>query len=357
MESPGGYMAILAAASGNSELLRQKLFRACLLCGKCAQACPADLPLTKIFLANRIYLEGHSGKTLTEKIKFSIFQRPTFDSLKPFLNPPANREDLSLKNALRFRVKKSQPESGKKTVLLFPGCIGKKLRPSLARAACEAIKMGGFAVASPSGLRCCGKLPGFTGKTLAAALRANLKILMKTPFAELAVICPACLDMIRNIWPNLDGLQPEEREFCGELANRAHYIGKFLTPFSQPTGQKQKAVWHEGCQLSGKDSEVAMKALGMSPAAKAESGCCGGACPGFQPGKEEKGFLVERKPTASEKLAKTCRDALIGGKPEAVVTGCPHCQLALEKIFAKRWDKIRVFHATEYLCNLRGEKP
>lgn len=348
-------MAILRSATADLSLLRQNpgLFRACLACGKCEQSCPANLPLAKIFLGIRLNLEIYSGKSLVDKIKFSLFQKPAFDGLNSLMKIAKTKRVKPLPHALRFRVKKSPPENGKESVLLFPGCIGKKTRPSLGYAACEALKSGGFAALSPSGLRCCGKLPGFTEKSLLSACRANLKILMRASFTKMAVICPSCLDMIRNIWPGLDGLESSERRFCEDLANRVHYIGNFFTPLPRSTDSTQKALWHEGCQLSSDDSEIAMKALGLPPRAKVASGCCGGAYPTLWPEKGEKGILLESKPSAAEKLAKISRDELLSRKPDVVITGCPHCLLALDDIFAKRRDKIRVLHAVEYFCGIQ----
>lgn len=350
-------MAILRKAAADESLLKQNcnLFRSCLLCAKCEKACPAHLPLAKIFLAHRLNLENQSRKNLIEKAEFSFFHTPAFDPVRPLLKLFSERKPGEFKNAFHFRKKNTPPEKGKESVLLFPGCIGKKVRPALLDAAFATLKSLGYAPISPGSLRCCGKMQGFTRKSLVAACRANLKILMKIPFARMAVICPACLDMIRNVWPTIGELASEERLFCANLSRQVQHIGRFFEKLHQPVAENQKALWHGGCLLEEEDSRAIMTALGLSAEGNVSPGCCGGACAAQKPAGKVYGIMA-KNPSVAEKLAKIRRDELIVGNPEAVITGCPHCQLALENIFTKSRDKIRVFHAAEYYFSHRRER-
>lgn len=349
-------MAILRAAARDASLLRQtpNLFQNCLLCGKCEKSCPAHLPLTKIFLQRRLKQAKLSRKSFTEKVKFSFFHNPALDAVKPLLKILGTTQKTSYKKALPFRIKKPAPENIKQAILLFPGCIGKKTRPSLAYAACNALKISGHTVISPSGLRCCGKMPGFHEKSLVSACRANLKLLRQTSFDKLAVICPSCLDMIKNVWPNLEGLTDREKQFCRELAARVHYVGHFFAmPAEPPANPTNAIVWHKSCKLGDEDRLATMSALGFSQGIPSSSTCCGGACPTLDTDRGKKGLLLEENQTAANKLAKICRDKLINSKPATVISECPHCLLALENIFAKRRDKIRVCHAAEYFSSIQ----
>lgn len=358
--------------------IRRRLER-CALCGRCSRICPARLPLERIFLAARFDLEPKASPRLALAGFFA--RMPRFLDLgqagifalaktRSWLGSGKNSRKKALPLAFQpfFPEKREEPASLPK-VLLFTGCIARRFYPRIVKACLAALDINGCEGILLKNEVCCGRpfmALGAHGESL-KLLRANLKSLAETDFEALLCLCPGCLDAIKNIWPQMDGLDGGEREQCANLAAQARDINSFLAEksgksrtSSDANAENMAIAWHRPCLLDEEANAAAEKLLvdaGGKINIPAGAPCCGGAMNIFAAldGFKNKNSPLESPGALGMAAAKALRDALLaaGGAP---ATACPGCMLALDGAFAKRGDAARAMHSVEiYVKNTQRE--
>lgn len=313
----------------------------CLLCGKCERKCPSLLPLVRIFFAARFALRALLPVSRRQRFFARLLcSRPM---ALDFLQPPVRliAEYLGSKSGLKKRFLPAfRPFSGRRTekggaVLLFSGCIARRVFPQIASAAVNVLERNGLTVLAPSGLVCCGRPLAVQGdrKGLLRAVRRNLKILAALDFERLTSPCPGCLHTIREIWPELDGLNGTEREQLNRLQERVIELNVFLTQFMPPQpAEKTKIYWHRPCLLDDAACGSALRMLGLAPGQAEQPVCCGAPlqCLDLKPAGAVGAWTPLGKagePSLAARLAERVRSRMAGA--ECIVTSCPGCMVAL----------------------------
>lgn len=186
----------------------------CLLCGSCEAQCPSGVPLADIFIKARVILAEYRGLSPIKKAVFrGLLARPgLFDALArlgrhgqkvlfrptgatrqtisaPLLSPLLGRRHIApLARPLHVEgITDVVARNGMPTVAFFPGCLGDKMFPAMARACLKALAWHGVGVWTPKGLACCGipALASGDGKGFARMARLNLELLAARPFDAL----------------------------------------------------------------------------------------------------------------------------------------------------------------------------
>lgn len=377
---PRGKMALLKAfMEGKLKAadISEDIFM-CAACGLCDDACPSGLPLKDIFQAARFALGPAGGKNVMRRkfLQFLALRPSLLDCLQP---PLVFGQKLRKSNSLKSIPLASRPYHFKKfpeedkslvqargKILLFSGCIARRVYPGIIDACKKALAFHGHETIAPDCGVCCGR-PFFMQGAYAGALalvRANLAKIELFEVKMLLTPCPACLDAIKRIWPNLEGLKEEERKKCRKLAKTSFDINTFLARqksvgLSSAQGQKGlRFIWHKPCLQDGEAANCAKKLLGQGLPddflALPEDQCCGGgmnvfSLPVFA---RNNSFSAQPVGQMGEKCASSLRDAVMAAG-KRVVTACPGCMLALDRAMRLAGDNTGPAHSVEiYAANI-----
>lgn len=330
----------------------------CLLCGRCERVCPSQIPLERIFFAARFILSGllPVSRKIRSLARLLCSSPGTLDFLQPpvhFITKYLDRKSASEKLFLpapRPFARKSTDKSG--GVLLFSGCIARRIFPHVASAAVSALELNGLTVLTPQELLCCGRPLAIQGdrKGLLKAIRLNLKLLAAFEFEWLTSPCPGCLRTMREIWLEMDGLTGTEREQLSGMLGRVIDLNTLLAQNELASGSRNTEIyWHRPCLLDEAACQSAMRLLGSAPAQKEPPICCGAPLQCLELKSESAStsnmLAPERRaPALAERLAEHLRSRAAGA--ECIVTACPGCMLSLG-----RYAPVPVRHLVELLAS------
>lgn len=333
----------------------------CLLCGKCGPACPASLPLPEIFLAGRLDLQ--IPHPLGKDLAFLIIGMPAF--LLTFLQYPTAkmmeflREFPSLKNRLpplNLSAKRlSPPRPGTKPgVLLFAGCLARRVFPEVGSACIKLLEASGHDVKMPEALSCCAMPHLHNGLATQSLLiiRRNLRILAKTDFGSLISPCPECLETIKKVWPFFPGLQEDERRVAREIAAKARDVHTFLAENLQPVTSNEICFWHRPCHMEAEAAKAAKHLCGADEWPASHMGNCCGAPFGYRtipskdlPQRQDYGVLRLGKEIATDAASE-----ILASGARTVLTSCPHCMARLQNTFKGMGFSVSVRHTLQWLA-------
>lgn len=343
-------------------------FARCLLCGRCERACPEKLPIMRLFFALRHKLPLPAAR---HKLFLALSCKP---DVQDFLQPPLS---LFLGLAAKFRkpnlpalplnpfVYKNQTDKpAKKQALLFAGCIIRGFYPHVAQDCVETLNKIGIAVESPAALVCCGRPLAVQGRKMLAAIKNNLAILSQYDFQWLAAPCPGCLDTIRNIWPNADGLSSEEKQQLEKIAAKSLDIGQLLSQQGFEAKDRGQHFWHRPCLMDDMANNAALALLKLEACKTGQTpACCGAPLRCLKPAAYEAPEQEEKRPAPLARLARQgamplpdtlaeqiLRQAMSCGA-ESIATGCPGCMLALQSHKPQGGKILPVRHTIELLMN------
>lgn len=383
-DGPRGKLAILRALARGLLKKEDAVWRLsrCMLCGACARACPAGIPLSGIFLEARQRL----GFPL--KMPAAFFRAPgrladgmqaPLAMFQKILKKSGARSVRGLRNLPQiaprpFRLPKEDKKETKKEsvkrVLLFPGCASRRFMPGLAAACARALEMEGYEVVSPAGLVCCGWPLAARGDARGAASLAvrNLAILAREEFGIITTPCPACAEAGKSLWPWLESLGHKEREAARRLAPFFKNIMSLLSPLESGSGEKKAVFWHRPC-MAPEENDDAARALfanaGLKIAAHSEKGmCCGAPLRpfGFPEAERAAPWGESREKPARNSAALRAlgdaaglglRDEIAASAAGEVLAACPGCILRLRQILDSKGDAVRPRHPVEIYVELR----
>lgn len=366
-DGPRGKMLLAAGLAGGRILPKDVAtpLSRCLMCGKCASACPRKLPLTEIFLACRKALAPFLPVSRKRRLLAQAMAR--WPKAWDFLQPPfallqsisKRRHKLratghvSIARPLNMRSPDEEERPGgeaKQQVMLFPGCIVRRALPRVGQAALAALEAQGMQVLLPPELVCCGRPLALQGGKMKEAIQRNLEVIARHDFKWLITLCPACQATIKGIWGNADFLSSDERELAAKLAQRTIDINMILERDSQKQ-HPGRIFWHRPCLLDNQCETRILGLLGLKGSAEDSASCCGAPAFCLDPQKASQhgqtpgqlSSMLEAAPlTLAEALAKRIRSD--AARSDCIVTACPGCMLALERIAS-----IPVKHSVEVL--------
>lgn len=376
-DGPRGRVALARALlQGNiAPEAARDAFAGCALCGRCDRACPEELPLTDIFFTVRRMLPLPSlyyqlFRVITRNPAVLDFLQPPLSILAKLI-PAARTSSAGPQLPLRPFAQipqDSMPQSSENCVLLFAGCMTRRLYPEVADACVAELQKRGLTVLAPSGLVCCGRPLATLGYDLVSAIRRNLAILLRHDFQWLVTPCPGCLDTMQRLWPHADGLSAGERKAARELAAKSLDINEFLahigSPVQRPAQIKAKVWWHRPCLMG--DAAAAgvvrlLEARGAEILADEKPDCCGAPlkCMAQRKNSETKKRKSPIPSNAIARLVKTggvepahalaigIHQKAMSAGAEYIVTGCPGCMLALSSQHTAGMPPIPVLHTLE----------
>lgn len=328
-------------------------FARCLLCGRCSRLCSAKIPLQEIFLAARSLLNVGAPWRLWGRV-WGAHPRIA-DLLQMAIAPLGGIETLKRRLALpplALAPQGAWADAPKKPdVLFFPGCLTRRFYPKLGEVCLEALGQCGHRPLHLPGLPCCGRPLALQGQRLTSLLRRWLAHAEPYPDARIVTSCPACLDTMRHIWPQVGGLRPAEREQLLALAARATDIFSLLADLKGWHGGG-RVVWHRPCLATTEASASALALLGdYEVVVESEaSGCCGAPLhclprtamrtnPAPWSGK---GKLEQQLPLRVQREA-------LEHRAELLVTTCPGCMWQLQAVRLLGATPVAVRHPLELL--------
>lgn len=350
-QGPRGRLALIrawVAGRVNSDALIKPI-ETCLQCGRCDAACPAGIPLNRIFFALRrhISLPVSSRARLLSRL---LSTKPeALDFMQPLAHMGMRAGNLFSGNipALAFNpwsMKRAPDKHGTK-IILYTGCIARRLLPRLASACVQALKSNGYQPLAFSSLPCCGRPQAMQGQAILGAVRKSLAIIKKENCWLLTSPCPACIDTIRNIWPNAQGLTDAERKTALRIADKAATIDELSNGFALDkadisAGLPGKLLWHKPCLLDDEAPSLRLLAtrpnlevvLGQDPLA-----CCGSSLQCLDQGRKMAG--------ESKDFALAILGRAFGNSCQGIITSCPGCMQILEK--QQKTHALPVWHAVE----------
>lgn len=341
---------------GRAALVRQGLAAPdCLLCGRCATRCPAGIPLDKIFIA------AHSAAPASLGLRAFCSQPARIDRLRhpaalcqqalalflPRLASPAITRPA--------RPKKATPQTREGDILYFAGCLERIFFPEIEKVALTLLRDAGFDARRAAPLCCSRPLlaRGQKSAALATVRRALASLLEARPKA-IIFSCPACLDAITRIWPDLPGLSAAEREKAQALAAIAGDIHEHLNSGPPASGGSpaRRHVWHRPCLMTAGAEKAFLDLVGPENLEIVPGGCCGA------PLADLSGFLQGRRatrPSGGDPLAEAARrnlrDEIMAAEADRMVTSCPACILRLR---ADSGLRKPVTHSLALLLQARG---
>lgn len=236
-----------------------QLSKLCAGCKKCLNACPQglNLPLEiaglkskhpdwKSWIFSRIINSGSGILPAAKKISTIIPASSPF--LKKSLRPKADTNPLLL---ARRKGKRTEQKA-----VVFPGCMGRHLRPELAQKAEKLLKLSGYQVFETPDWKCCGYPLGSAGlfeQEKSEALK-NLAIWNKLNRPLIFVFCATCLEGLTGSFGNLS--YPQDMDiFRQNIFPLLPEIAKLDFELSTPLSDKV-IFWHEPCHGTRKSGEI-----------------------------------------------------------------------------------------------------
>ncbi len=361
------------------EAVNEKLGR-CLLCGSCQANCPSGVSIMEIFMKARQIVTGYLGLSPIKRLIFrSLLANPAlFNGLmrlgRPFQSLVMRKQDNCqgtacaplLSKFLGNRHITPLPRSLQSTegaldtpagqsnikVAFFPGCLGDKLYPDMARACLKVFRHHGVGVYMPENFACCGipALASGDGEGAAAQIKANVELLKKGSFDYLITPCGSCTATIKEWWPELAHTLPfEYRAPITEFAEKAMDVNAFIIDVLKaqpaPTGRgvRRKITYHDPCHLKKSLGIAAQprEVVKLNPScelvemAEADRCCgCGGSFNLFH-------YDI------SKAIGTRKRDNVVASRADVVASGCPACMMQITDMLAQHNDPVMVKHPVQ----------
>ena len=381
-DSPRGRMALLESfarelisdVSGLEEKIRK-----CLLCGACAAACPANVPVRDIFFAARSAIAAYKGLSGFKKFflrgllanptlfTFAVSFAGTWQGI--FLREVNEKLGLSRialisgltgerhipRIAPRFFTRVTHgsidimPRDGAPRALFFPGCLADKVYVSAARACLKIFQCHGVGAIMPPGLGCCGMfaLAEGDGKTFSGLVRHNMRSIMGRRFDYIVAPCASCASTIRDLWPQA-GIPDAMRAFLEERRDRIMDISRFVVDVLGaesdfiPEGGR-RITYHDACHLNhgmgvrSQPRELILLNPDYELVEMENPGqCCG--CGG--------GFCISHAKLA-DRISARKTAGILNADVEEVAVACMGCMAQITDALSRAGHPMRVRHVAE----------
>ncbi|MFO8049699.1 MAG: (Fe-S)-binding protein [Desulfosudaceae bacterium] len=355
----------------------------CLLCGRCAAACPNGVDTAAIFFKARLLLSEYLGMSPVKKFLFRqilarprqfdravrlaeriqpLFIKPAGDSTaaRPLRLLPAGilsgRQVPALAPVPLHRLRSTPEPEAQATarparVLFFTGCLIDRIFPRVGQAALDALEFHGFQPVLLKDEACCG-IPALSAGDRPAferLLTHNLRQLAGQEFDWLVTACATCAFTIKKLWPRLIDSDNPEASLIKETAAKTIDITELIAaqlPAAPPVknDHPEAVTYHDPCHLKTSLGiyEAPRRLIAASPGYRliemeGASDCCGLGG----------GFGLTHH-DLSEKIGGLKRDHILDTGCRMVATSCPACMIQLSGMLAPVTDgKIEVCHPVE----------
>ena len=379
-----------------TDAVAERLSR-CLLCGACAHACPSGVRTTDIFLTARALLYTYLGLSPLKKIIFrSLLPHSSLLNTMmriglPFRklvmradnNPQQTGQTSFFQSSLGERHLPMLPtrtlagecgniylpgESRAISILFFPGCMGDKVYPDMAKACLRVLRHSGVAVQTPSSLVCCGLPALVSGDTVGfhKMIRQNLQVFLELlpsrtslptfPVDYIVTPCPSCTMTIRELWQRYaPDLSDDFRALLQECAARTVDITAFMVDILKlplPNAEKtppsseeprSRVTYHDPCHMRlslGLTRQPRMLLNSIPHVAFTEmeeaDHCCGCG-----------GSFTLTQPELSATIGNRKIEHILETGADTVATACPACMMQLSDMLARRGSSVKVRHVME----------
>lgn len=205
--------------------------------------------------------------------------------------------------------------------LYYPGCLTKFGLPEIRKNYEDILKKNGIDFIITENENCCGSpvLNAGYETDFIELVEKNNKLFRDAGVRKIITNCPACFNMLKNIYPKYD------KNWDFEVEHITQTLAKKLDSIKSP--EKGKVFYHEPCHL-GRHAGVydepreIIENLGFEiENEKKKSICCGGG-----------GGLRNNNINLSKKMAERCMGCV---KSKDVITTCPLCYSQLKEFTDK----------------------
>ena len=344
----------------------ENLFSQCLLCGRCEQVCPRNLPITDIISKARSRFSFFYGRGGLQKVAArSVLSRPALleglvkagISLKRINALPTNSglrlklgllEERPSEPAPKLSSKKPSPATN---ISYFTGCLARHLQPSVARATNKLLTRCEYSANIPEEQCCCGVAAWSAGKRDQARSLAqkNIAAFASTndPIITSCASCSSHLYTYPDLFTKDDPWHQRAQEFADRVQEFNNFFGNTLpAPKSDPTNPLQ-VFYHDPCHLRfRKNGQTAPRNLLTKMGCRIvepenDSSCCG------QGGLFHLGYPE----TSSEIFHKASHQAL-AQQPDCITTTCSGCLMQYQQGLAQQDEDTMVVHMAVLLNKL-----
>ncbi len=344
----------------------ENLFSQCLLCGRCEQVCPRNLPITDIISKARSRFSLFYGKGGLQKVAArSVLSRPGLlaglvkagINLKRIKALPTN-SGLRLKLGL-LEERPSEPTaeysapdpSSTTNISYFTGCLARHLQPSVAKATNKLLARCGYSSNIPKDQCCCGVAAWSAGKRDQARNLAqkNITAFVSTnnPIITSCASCSSHLYTYPDLFAKDDPWHQKALDFADRVQEFTEFFGKALPAPKSAATDPIKVFYHDPCHLRfTKNGQTAPRNLitrmGLQIVEPENGSSCCGQGGLFHLGYPELSNSIFDK-TASHTLA--CL-------PDCITTSCSGCLMQYQEGLARQQENTRVVHLAILLNEL-----
>lgn len=280
----------------------------CLMCGRCAQACPVGIEQGTLRLSSRVAFARETSLYNTARYEFL-----------------ASAEDRS---------------EGAGKVGFFAGCMT-QLTPGVMRSMEKIFAAAEVDVwwADRNGGVCCGRPMRLSGNLPAAERmeRYNTELFRKYRITTLVTGCPICYKSFTQEYKELEKMGIR-------VLHHTQYIAELIAGGRLKTSVVQASyAYHDPCELRGIYAEPRYVLSHVATLADGDSRekdrvhCCGGSLAN-----------LTLDTVAQTKIGATVVSNLTARGTNAIVTSCPQCKKSLQR--AAGSDKVRVMDIAEVVA-------
>jgi len=312
----------------------------CTTCGACLVKCPAFInPVDEVVDLRRYQLltTGKMPKSVGDTMRNMERQG------NPWGMPPENR----MAWAEGLNVRELAPGDSA-DVLLFTGCAAAfdERNKKVTRAFVKLMQKAGvdFAVLGFDET-CCGETARRMGHEyiFQEFAKQNIETFGKVKFNRIVTACPHCFNTLKNEYPQMGGNY--------EVLHYSELLSELdLNPAPSPEGRGEKVTFHDSCYLGRYNDIYAQpRALldkaGVNRVEMARKGensfCCGGGGGGMW-------LETDANTRINHRRLKDALDA----KAEVVATACPYCLLMFDDAIRSKGigEQIKVMDIAEVLA-------
>jgi Fe-S oxidoreductase/nitrate reductase gamma subunit len=312
----------------------------CTTCGACVVKCPAFVnPVDEVIDLRRYQLltSGKMPKSVGDTMRNLERQG------NPWGMPPENR--MAWTEGLNVRELAPGQETD---VLFFIGCAAAfdERNKKVARAFVKLMQKAGvdFAVLGLDET-CCGETARRMGHEyiFQEFAKQNIEAFGKVKFKRIVTACPHCFNTLKNEYPQMGGMY--------EVLHYSELLSELdLTPTPSPERGGERITFHDSCYLGRYNNIYAEPRLlldkaGVNRVEMARKGensfCCGGGGGGMWMETDANTRINHRR----------LKDAL-DAKAEVVATACPYCMLMFDDAIRSKGlgEQVRVMDIAEVLA-------
>lgn len=239
----------------------------CLLCGRCSQHCPNQVPAMEGLRAGREVLASVAGAPLLTRF---LLEEALPHPQRLNLLAMAGGLALPLLSGLRLRLGGLEPKSclpplsrrpfldtaprevpgpaGAPRLGFFVGCVANHLRPGLARRAVRLLSRVATVVIPPQG--CCGLAAVGAGLTPTARdlLAANLRSLAQARVDKVVTTCGSCAYALARELPRLLDT-PQAASLAGSVLEISQVLVEHPRLLARLGGDPRPVAVHDPCHL------------------------------------------------------------------------------------------------------------